>query len=204
MIALNTIYATIQGEGRYAGVPMVLVRTQGCAVGCPWCDTKETWNPHAGKNVEEHEIARQAREMAPAVRWALLTGGEPAEQNLMTLVFALHCKDFKVLLETSGTARGHVGTSLDWVCVSPKFDMPHGRRVFPDILAAADEIKMVIGSTRDIERLDRALEEIGRYRGVISLQPVSQSEKATSLCMAVCLARGWNLSLQMHKYINVR
>jgi 6-pyruvoyltetrahydropterin/6-carboxytetrahydropterin synthase len=39
---VNDIYTCIQGEGVQTGVAMVLLRLQGCAVGCPWCDTKET------------------------------------------------------------------------------------------------------------------------------------------------------------------
>src|SRR4051794_25490444 len=41
--AVNEVFESIQGEARHAGTPSVFVRLQGCAVGCPWCDTKHTW-----------------------------------------------------------------------------------------------------------------------------------------------------------------
>ena len=42
-LPINEVYWTIQGEGVHTGVPALFVRMQGCAVGCPWCDTKHTW-----------------------------------------------------------------------------------------------------------------------------------------------------------------
>src|SRR5205809_4867824 len=108
---LNDLYPTIQGEGAMTGVPMVLVRLQGCGVGCPWCDTKETWVAAAQNRVgtipealgtnprwtdaDPPEIAQAAREAGPALAWALVTGGEPAEQELAPLVAALHVEEFR-------------------------------------------------------------------------------------------------------------
>jgi 7-carboxy-7-deazaguanine synthase len=33
---------------------------------------------------------------------------------------------------------------------------------------------------------------------------LSRSEKATALCVDACIARGWRLSLQLHKYLGRR
>jgi 7-carboxy-7-deazaguanine synthase len=218
---LNDIYPTIQGEGVMTGVPMVVVRLQGCGVGCPWCDTKETWfsNPDNRVTVLEDAlgtnarwvdaspstIACKARELGPAIGWVLLTGGEPAEQDIGDLVDAFHDHRFKVALETSGTALGHVNALINWVCISPKFDMPGGKPVLPEAFATADEIKQVVATAADIDRLDAFLLTIRRNRPLtICLQPVSQQPKATKLCVETCLARGWRLSLQVHKYLEVR
>ena len=38
---------------------------------------------------------------------------------------------------------------------------------------------------------------------LISLQPMSQGEKATRLCAQVALQRGWRLSVQVHKYLGM-
>ena len=220
-LRLNDIYPTIQGEGCLTGTPMVLIRLQGCGVGCPWCDTKETWENDPANRVvvlqdamgtnarwidaSAETIASKARQAGPSLRWALVTGGEPAEQELAPLVDALHDAKFKVAIETSGTALGHVGAAFNWVCVSPKFSMPGGKPVLPRAFLDADEIKQVVGKAADIERLDAFLASATiRPTCTISLQPVSQSAKATELCVATCLERGWRLSLQMHKYLNVR
>jgi 7-carboxy-7-deazaguanine synthase len=221
MIKVNDLYPAIQGEGVMTGTPMVIVRLQGCAVGCVWCDTKETWfarpqnrvgtiDEALGTNprwteVEPRALAKAARKAAPAIGCALVTGGEPAEQDLTALVLAFHVESFRVAIETSGTALGHMGAGFDWVCVSPKFGMAGGKEVDPRTLAAADEIKMVVGSESDLRAFDEILDKVPlKPRCVVSLQPVSQQSKATELCLKTCLERGWRLSVQLHKYLGER
>jgi 7-carboxy-7-deazaguanine synthase len=176
-LKVNDVYASIQGEGCQAGVPMVLIRLQGCGVGCPWCDTKQTWTVEAANRrdalgailgdsplwceVGPDALAAYCRDNFPGPKWALVTGGEPADQDLGPLVEALHRRGYKVALETSGTAVGHVGAGFDWVCVSPKVAMPGGRPVLRDAVMGADEIKHVVGRDRDIEALDRLLAILG-------------------------------------------
>ncbi|MBU5895165.1 7-carboxy-7-deazaguanine synthase QueE, partial [Vibrio cholerae O1] len=38
---------------------------------------------------------------------------------------------------------------------------------------------------------------------VIALQPISQKDEATKLCIATCIERNWRLSVQTHKYLNI-
>lgn len=218
---VNDVYACVQGEGCQTGVAMILLRLHGCDVGCPWCDTKETWDflpaleqksladalGSNGRyvNLSPSEIVAYIRENLPGPRWVLLTGGEPAQYDLSPLVDALHESSYLVALETSGTELGHIGAGIDWVCVSPKIEMPGGKQVLPEALATADEIKHVVGKQKDIDQLDSLLEDVTLKPHVqICLQPVSTSPKATDLCTAVVIQRGWRLSVQMHKYIGVR
>lgn len=219
---VNDLYATLQGEGCQTGVPMVLLRLHGCPVGCPFCDTKETWTVDPTLRVETfaaaaganghyveatpQQIATEVRKVGGhGIKWVMLTGGEPALHALYPLVAALHEADYKVAIETSGTALGHVTAHCDWVCVSPKMHMPGGRPVLPRALEIADEIKQVVGNEKDIYRLEGLLSTcILKTDVTICLQPMSQSPKATDICMKTCQARGWRLSLQMHKYIDVR
>jgi 7-carboxy-7-deazaguanine synthase len=252
---VNDIYATIQGEGKLVGTPMILLRLHGCSVGCSFCDTKETWAkgdaalPSRRATLED---ARGSNELwveldqdslvravcterdgnAPGVEWVLLTGGEPAEQPIRPLVRALHRAGFRVALETSGTARGHLeersgsdpehahgasgeggdgalaesrGDSCDFVCCSPKIGNPGGRPILADVVRGADEIKMVIGKSSDVENFEAFVREHGLADpGVLSLQPMSGSRKATELCMAAALRLGCRVSIQMHKLIGVR
>lgn len=255
---VNDIYATIQGEGRMVGTPMILLRLHGCSVGCSFCDTKETWSTGdaalrwqratlddaRGSNelwveLDEDALVRAVCEerdgKAPGVEWVLLTGGEPAEQPVRPLVRALHRSGFRVALETSGTARGHLpdrpsrtldvadvddgsavsssddarhdtpGDSCDFVCCSPKIGNPGGRPILPDVVRGADEIKMVIGRASDIEKFESLIREYGiTERSRLSLQPMSESRKATELCMEAALRLGCRVSIQTHKLIGVR
>jgi 7-carboxy-7-deazaguanine synthase len=217
---VNDMYTAIQGEGVQTGVAMVLLRLHGCAVGCPWCDTRETWDfvpdnetgslaAALGANpryayLTAPEIANYIQHQYPGPRWVLLTGGEPAQYDLAPLVTALHAAGYQVALETSGTALGHAHAALDWVCVSPKIDMPGGLAIQMAALTTADEIKHVVGTQRDIDRLDALLAAADLKPGVqICLQPVSQSAKATQLCIETVQRRGWRLSVQTHKYLHL-
>lgn len=222
MLKLNDLYASIQGEGCLTGVPMVLVRLQGCGVGCPWCDTKQTWavaeaNRRATLDevlgdsplwceVDPDTLASQMRRRFQAgPQWALVTGGEPAEQELFPLVRALHRYGYKAALETSGTALGHVGAGFDWVCVSPKLAMPGGKPLVRDAVLAAHEIKHVVGKPADIDTLDDLLTTLGpALKAQVCLQPLSLAPKATDLCTAMAMQRGWRLSVQTHKLLDLR
>ncbi len=53
---VNEMFQSIQGEARHAGTPSVFVRLQGCAVGCPWCDTKHTWDIDPGQEVRIEDM----------------------------------------------------------------------------------------------------------------------------------------------------
>ncbi len=260
---VNDLYATIQGEGRMVGTPMILLRLHGCSVGCTFCDTKESWAtgdaalPRRRATLAEargtndswaelsadalvREVCLEREWSAPGTEWVLLTGGEPAEQPIRPLVRALHENGFRVALETSGTARGHLvdGTSesvvvgaempaeerghagnvphggpsaplrggdCDFVCCSPKIDNPGGLPILSEVVRGADEVKMVIGRERDIERFEEFIREhaLGDTSR-ISLQPMSASRKATELCVATALRLGCRVSIQTHKVIGVR
>jgi 7-carboxy-7-deazaguanine synthase len=147
-------------------------------------------------------VATYIQQQYPAFGWVLVTGGEPAQQPLASLVDALHRTGYRCALETSGTALGHVDVAFDWICVSPKFDMPGRKKVLPAAAQPADEIKLVVGRQRDIDRLDEFLLNCSlKERVQVCVQPVSQNPKATQLCIQTAMQRGWRLSVQMHKYL---
>lgn len=215
---VNDCYTCVQGEGVQTGVAMVLLRLHGCAVGCPWCDTKHTWEvdpaqqqatiPEAlGENPRytvqtADTIADYIQANHPGPRWIMLTGGEPAQYPLKPLIDALHARRYRVALETSGTETGHLGAGIDWVCVSPKIGMPGGKVVQVAALEAADEIKHVVALEKDIAALDHLLDGVKLKPNVqLCLQPVSTQQRATQLCIDTVQARGWRLSIQIHKYL---
>lgn len=224
---VNDIYPSIQGEGVMTGTPMIFIRLNGCGVGCPWCDTKETWDcletgkvsrldEAFGKNgnwceADENSIADAVVKIAEwtskrgnPISWALITGGEPAEQDLRDLAFILRLRGFAVGLETSGTALGHVGAKFDHITASPKLGMK--KPVLKTAVAPADELKFVVGKESDLEAIDNFLGFLGAdtFAGkTISLQPVSMNQKATELCVKACLERNWNLSAQVHQLVRI-
>ncbi|MOA26715.1 7-carboxy-7-deazaguanine synthase [compost metagenome] len=82
--------------------------------------------------------------------------------------------------------------------------MRGGLKVIEQALMRADEIKHPVGRERDIEALDELLATLhDEKHRIIALQPISQKEEATRLCIETCIARNWRLSMQTHKYLNI-
>ena len=218
---INEMFQTLQGEGYFTGVPAIFIRLQGCPVGCAWCDTKHTWDKLSDREVSLFSVlaktkendkwgAAGAEELLIAIvrqgwtaRHVVITGGEPCIHDLTPLTELLEQNGYSCQIETSGTHE--VRCSRDtWVTVSPKVNMRGGYDVLSQALYRADEIKHTDGRTRDIEALDELLETIADDKPrIIALQPISQKEDATRLCIETCIARNWRLSMQTHKYLNI-
>ena len=53
-------FHSLQGEGAHAGRSAFFLRLGGCAVGCPWCDTKHSWPAEAHPRRPLAELAAEA------------------------------------------------------------------------------------------------------------------------------------------------
>ena len=100
---ISEIFHTLQGEGRYTGVPCIFIRTSGCNLRCSWCDTPYTsWNPK-GRDMSVAAIMAET-EAWSAVPYAVITGGEPLlQKDLAPLVEALRERGHHTTIETAGT-----------------------------------------------------------------------------------------------------
>jgi len=96
---ITEIYASIQGETQYAGLPCTLVRTTGCDLRCGYCDSPFAFQ--GGREMTLDDITREVDRLgAPLV---LLTGGEPMlQRELPALAQRLLAGGYKVMIETSG------------------------------------------------------------------------------------------------------
>ena len=98
------------------------IRTFGCPVHCPWCDSAGTWHKDY---VPDHVDRMRIEELADeAVSWnpsfAVITGGEPTIQpKLPALVNSLTKRGIRVHIETCGAYRFD-DTGIEWMTVSPK------------------------------------------------------------------------------------
>jgi 7-carboxy-7-deazaguanine synthase len=194
---INEIFHSIQGEGHFTGTPATFIRLQGCDVGCSWCDTKHSWEFDKGRR-GLMSVLKLLEQVPKAVRHVVITGGEPCAFDLVPLTTALLATDRVVQIETSGTYVPHVHRDA-WLTVSPKVGMK--REVVPEALRRADEIKMPIGKPRDLDNLAMLLPRVNTK--LVSLQPLSLSKTATRLCVETALAKGYRVSPQVHRLIEV-
>ncbi|GGY91083.1 MULTISPECIES: 7-carboxy-7-deazaguanine synthase QueE [Shewanella] len=217
---VNEVFETIQGEGVNTGLPSIFVRLQGCPVGCPWCDTRQTWEQFPENEVTPEQVLQTDGSVG---RWAwynsaallaaftakafsakhvVLTGGEPCLFDLTELTQALNRAGYSTQLETSGTFEVKCSDST-WVTVSPKIGMKGGLAVKSQALKRANEIKHPVATSTHIEQLDALLAGVDLTGKVVCLQPISQKSHATALAIKVCIARNWRLSVQTHKYLQI-
>jgi 7-carboxy-7-deazaguanine synthase len=189
-------FYTLQGEGFHQGKAAYFIRLAGCDVGCVWCDVKESWdrNLHPEQTIEQ--IVNDAKKNR--ARLAVITGGEPTMHNLDKLTKTLHHEGFLTNIETSGS---HPLTGTwDWICLSPKKFKPP----LPGIIEKANELKIIVFNKSDFEWAEK-------YAALVSpvcklyLQP--EWDKAALITPSIIdyikENPQWELSLQIHKYINV-
>jgi len=190
------MFYSLQGEGYHQGSAAFFIRLAGCDVGCVWCDVKDSWDASKHPTLSIAEIISAAR--AHPGRKVIITGGEPLLHNLDALTTALHEAGFQVHLETSGSSplSGH----FDWICLSPKkFKAP-----LASVLAKADELKVVIFNKHDF---DWAMQNASTTKSDCKLfvQPEwDKSNEMLPLCIEFVKSHpNWELSAQLHKYIQV-
>jgi 7-carboxy-7-deazaguanine synthase len=221
MLKINEIFETIQGEGRYTGIPSVFIRLQGCPVGCPWCDTQHTWAIDPSRRVSDEAMLAKSQD---GEQWCeadtqavltllkqqkftathiVITGGEPCIYDLTDLTEVLHDNGFTSQIETSGTFAVQCSDKT-WVTVSPKINMPGGFEILAQAMQRANEIKHPIAMQKHIDELDNLLTAKPIRSGAeVALQPISQRPRATQLAIKTCIQRNWRLSLQTHKYLGI-
>ncbi|HYJ38227.1 MAG TPA: 7-carboxy-7-deazaguanine synthase QueE, partial [Chitinophagaceae bacterium] len=193
-------FYTLQGEGFYQGKAAYFIRLGGCDVGCVWCDVKESWDAdkHPLKSIETI-VADVKRESPPSgERIVVITGGEPLLHNLNELTRELKRNGFHTNLETSGSSP--MSGNWDWICLSPKkFKAP-----LPEMVPLANELKVVVFNKSDFAWAEKFAEEVSP-NCKLYLQPEwDRSQLVTPLIIEYIKKNPkWELSLQIHKYINV-
>ena len=166
-LVVHEIYASVQGESTFAGLPCTFVRLTGCNLRCVWCDTPQAF--YGGQRLRRAEVL--ARALAPGTPLVELTGGEPLLQPGAIPLLAELCDAGRtVLVETSGEAdvsrvdpRVHKIMDLK----APGSGEVHRNRWSNlEHLTARDEIKFVLADRADYEWMraairDRGLEALG-------------------------------------------
>ncbi len=189
-------FYTLQGEGYHQGRAAYFIRLGGCDVGCVWCDVKESWEEEKHPKYEVGSLISEVRK-TPA-EMVVITGGEPLMHNLDELTKELKTAGLKTNIETSGSSP--LSGYWDWICLSPKkFKEP-----LPEIIPLAHELKIIVFNKSDFAWAEK-------YAALVSpacklyLQPEwSKAAQMTPLIVEYIKANPkWELSLQIHKYINV-
>jgi organic radical activating enzyme len=189
-------FYTIQGEGFHQGRAAYFIRLAGCNVNCFWCDVKESWDANKHPQIEIEEIVGQAG--AEPARLAVITGGEPLMYNLDELTYQLQAKGFETNIETSGSFP--LSGKWDWICVSPKKFKPPTH----EALDNANELKVIIYNKNDFAWAETHAKQVNESCKLYLQPEWDRSSVITPLIIDYIKQNPhWELSLQIHKYINV-
>lgn len=204
-LVIHEIYASVQGESTFAGLPCTFVRTTGCNLRCTWCDTTQAF--YGGTRTPRAEVL--ARALSFGTPLVELTGGEPLLQpGSFELMRELCDAGRTVLVETSGEADvSHVDPRVHKIMdlKAPGSGESHRNRWSNlDHITERDELKFVLASREDYEWMrdvirDRLLTErtpkllASTVFGKLSPKQLVEWVMADALPVRV--------QLQMHKYI---
>ena len=207
--SVKEIFYTLQGEGLRAGRPAVFCRFAGCNLWsgreedrstavCQFCDTDfvGTDGTLGGKFVTPEQLAEQIAALWPEhkqQRYVVLTGGEPLLQVDAALIQALHHQDFEIALETNGTLA--VPEGIDWSCVSPKAGADWVQKT-------GNELKLVYPQpTLMPDALTTTNFDHYLLQPMDGLFQKQNTRKAIDYCQQ---NPDWRLSVQTHKFLDIR
>lgn len=195
------IFQSIQGEGANVGRSAVFVRLANCNKDCWYCDTD--WSK--GEEMSVLEILKEVKKLSKPDDYPnnliIWTGGEPTLQ--LTDEVLEHFCDYYNCIETNGT--NPVPSKIQYISCSPK--------VKPDILrknfSHVNEFRYPIG-------VDDLLPDISElpYSDNYFVSPIFLGEPKKRFQMddenikySLDFVRKnpkWRLSIQLHKFLNIR
>jgi 7-carboxy-7-deazaguanine synthase len=196
------IFAGLEGEGHNPGTPTVRVRLQGCSVACKLrkvCDQQEALDPAGGSAMSLDAIVARVTGFDAGLPhpypWVSISGGEPLEQVIEPLIWALQERGKRVRVETSGLPRRLEGP-VDYIRVSPKEPKPVRTKQDWGL-----ELSVVWTGVEDLP----AWERWGQF-AMRTLQPLWRPDGSSNVAevLRICQERPlWQASIQLHKYLGI-
>ncbi len=204
-LVIHEIYASVQGESTFVGLPCTFIRTTGCNLRCVWCDTPQAF--YGGTRMSRTNVL--ARALSFGTPLVEVTGGEPLLQPAVFPLMSDLCDAGRVVLvETSGEADvsqvdRRVHKVMDLKC--PGSDESHRNRWSNlEHIGPRDEIKFVLADRRDYEWMRATIRERRLPERTPKLLASTVFGKlAPKDLVAWVLEDGLavRVQLQMHKYV---
>lgn len=189
-------FYTIQGEGAFQGKAAYFIRLGGCDVGCVWCDVKDSWDVNAHPVLQVDEVVAEAAKYPGRI--AVITGGEPLMHDCSYLTEALHKEGFQTHIETSGAHP--LSGDWDWITFSPKkFKFP-----VEGFAINSHELKVVVFNQSDFKWAELYAEQVSENCRLYLQPEWDKEDKNLPLIIEYVKANPkWQISLQVHKYMDV-
>ena len=212
---LNSIFQSIQGEGRFQGYPSDFIRFFGCNLNCSYCDTKYTLSGDSFYFATPEEAAEKLNKTG--VFELCVTGGEPMCQEEELLKFLLQLSKKRISLETNGSfeleplyrafsaakTNSQLFFSTDWktpASGNPVFDE---RNIGFLKKSRAGWIKFVVTTEKDLDFVEEKLLLLNGIETYLS--PVFEQGKEwfSTVEKFVKSHKNIRLQLQLHKILGI-
>ncbi len=134
LLALNKIYLATEGEGINLGLPEILVRLQGCAINCRYCDTPAALHIKRPA-LPVKDVLGQIKTIGKGLRRVSLTGGDPLAKiqrpGVIALCHLLKEQGYRINLEAHGLTPVEEAQEVYDVVdfISADFKTPSGGKV---------------------------------------------------------------------------
>jgi len=170
MLRVSEIFASIQGETSYVGLPFAFVRLTGCNLRCRYCDTTYAYDD--GEEFPLGEVV--SRVTFFGIPRVTVTGGEPLlQEEAPALVAALLDLGHTVLVETNGTVPlsrldPRAVKIMDVKCPASGEAEKTDWGNFA-LLTSRDEVKFVVSSEEDYRFAREVIRKYGKERPFTAL-----------------------------------
>jgi 7-carboxy-7-deazaguanine synthase len=200
---IKEIFYSIQGEGKWTGLPNIFIRTAGCNLRCSYCDTKYAYKD--GNEMTNKQIIDKIEEYP--CKKICITGGEPLlQKDVEKLIDELIKKNYQVSIETNGSIdikslskKTGLMISLDIKCPSSKM---HNEMNNLNIyyLEEKDQLKFVIKDKKDYKYAKDIIENY-KPKCDVFFQPVWGTNPIYLSDWIIDDDLNVKLGLQLHKII---
>ena len=218
-------FETIQGEGRYVGVPSYFIRSTGCNLRCAWrnpdnsvtiCDTPySSFNPEKGKDLDVQGTINKLEKTA--INNIVITGGEPTLNNdLPDIVREFGDAGYFVTVETNGTKYHNMSSAF--MSISPKLKSSYSAEGM-DLLTHTANNQWIYTTREWIHNNDYQLKFVGNDKtdlveilktqnalevpsDKIYIMPqgitTEQFKERENMLVEFCIKNGFNYSPRLH------
>jgi 7-carboxy-7-deazaguanine synthase len=205
MLQLIEIFASIQGESTFAGLPCIFIRLAGCNLRCKYCDSTYSYQPQFLLEIDE--ILSNIAQYNP-IKLVEITGGEPLlQRGVYELIEKLHGKEHEILLETNGSQNvrkipNYVYKIMDVKCPGSGSENSFLLENLDFLSIETDEIKFVLSNEQDYKWAKDFINKHHLEKHKILFSTVFSELSPALVAEWIVKDRlPYRLQLQLHKYI---
>ena len=224
-MVVNEVFLSLQGEGKYTGVPSVFYRLSHCNLRCAWgsnlCDTPTTsWNSE-GTKTTVLEAVEEINKLDPNCEHCVITGGEPFLWNEELERLCIILKEYNKIITIETNATLYRNVPADLISMSPKlssstpskeldqkWNIRHERdRLNYDVIRSffrshQVQMKFVISDESDLEEIYKIQNDLSIPSNKIYLmaEGLTESEikEKQNLLAEACIQNGYRYSDRLH------